>query len=686
MISGDQIEVGSVSGEGIAIGRDARVEINRFTEIIIRPDSFEDVPPAPGEQPYKGLTYFTEADADNFFGREKLSDKIVKDLRETNFLAVIGASGCGKSSLLQAGVVPRLRKQNWLIRIMTPTARPLQRLANALTAENSPLTAANEIEAQLAADRDTLHLATNRLAGQANAVHLLLVVDQFEELFTQCRDASQRKAFVDNLLTANDEEGALSILIGLRADFYGRTAQYDGLRMLVSQQQELIGPMRQEDLVRVIAEPAKRGSWQLVAGLVEQILEDTADEPGYLPLLSHALLETWELRRGTVMTLGGYRAAGGVEGAIARTAEDTLQALDADQIPVVRHIFLSLTELGEGAEDTRRIAAAQELRSIVADDALIDKVVEDLVQARLIIVDDDQVQVAHEALIRRWPRLQSWIDEDRERLSFFRRLTRAAQEWEDNDRQADYLFHGSQLAQAMTRRSEYETWKLSSEQTLFIETSLEVAAQKAVEEEKREETGRQDARRSTIFAIAGGAIGLGLASMLINILTPELSGFFALLYVGAAIFTGAIVSFFYVPFFDSIVSAVRPFNEMLSWGASILAGVIAFIPAALLLFYVSYFSESLPVVLLAGSGWGAAAGAGRLWIRRSEERSKSLTVPLVAVFSGTILALVFAALQQLGVAEMPFAMWLIFVIGLFAPLAILLADIAAHYTGRGRNR
>ena len=159
-ISGDEIAVGSISGEAaVAIGRDARVEINRYTEIIVRPDSFEDVPPAPGIQPYKGLTFFTEADADNFFGREQLCDEIVERLVANRFLAVIGASGSGKSSLLRAGVVPRLRKQNWQIRIMTPTAQPLQRLANALVGENSALTAAEELQAELAANPRALHLS-----------------------------------------------------------------------------------------------------------------------------------------------------------------------------------------------------------------------------------------------------------------------------------------------------------------------------------------------------------------------------------------------------------------------------------------------------------------------------------------------------------------------------------------------
>ncbi|MFN2123906.1 MAG: AAA family ATPase, partial [Candidatus Promineifilaceae bacterium] len=268
MNTGDQIEVGTISGEGIAIGRDARVEINRYTEIIVRPDSFEDVPPAPGPQPYKGLAYFTEADADNFFGRETLSEAITHRLGKRGFLAVIGASGSGKSSLLRAGIVPLVRKQNWLIQIMTPMAQPLQRLANALTAENSPLSAADDLQAELSANPRTLHLAANRLAAQGNADHLLLVIDQFEELFTLCRDEEARQPFINNLLTAANEEGALTIMIGLRADFYGRVAQYEELRQLISQEQEYIGPMRQEDLVRVIAEPAKRGGWQLVEGLV----------------------------------------------------------------------------------------------------------------------------------------------------------------------------------------------------------------------------------------------------------------------------------------------------------------------------------------------------------------------------------------------------------------------------------
>ena len=682
-VAGDQIVVGSIAGsEGVAIGQGARVEINRYTELIIRPDSLEDVPPAPGDPPYKGLAYFTEADAQNFFGREELSDHIAARLQKSPFLAVIGASGSGKSSLIRAGIVPRLRGQNWLVRILTPTARPLQRLANALTGENSALTAADELQSALAKEARTLHLAANRLTAQAGQSHMVLIIDQFEELFTLGSDEGERLAFIENMLNAIEEAGTLTILLGMRADFYGRTAQYDGLRSLISQQQEFIGPLQQRDVVRVIAEPAKRGGWQFVEGLVEQILEDAAGEPGYLPLLSHALLETWDLRRGTVMTLGGYRAAGGVEGAIAKTAEDTLQKLDAAQIPMVKHIFLSLTELGEGAEDTRRIATRQELQRIDTNGADIDALVEALVQARLITVDGAEVQVAHEAIVRRWPRLRSWIDEDRERLLFNRRLTRAVQEWEENGRQPDFLFRGARLAQAESRIEEYKTWGLSDEQAVFMQASREAEALAALEEAKREEVGRQDARRTTNFAIAGGFLGLGLAAVLVNLANQELAGILALFYVAGGFITGAFVGYFYVPFLDSFVSLVRQRGSLLVWPAAILAGILAFLLASLLFFFL--LAEDFLVVLLLGSAWGSVAGAGRFWMG-SSDRPRTISIPLVAALSGVALVSVYALLQQFGLLRQPFALWLVFIIGLLVPLAILLAENVALLANKRRN-
>jgi hypothetical protein len=206
--------------------------------------------------------------------------------------------------------------------------------------------------------------------------------------------------------------------------------------------------MEQEDLVRVIAEPARLGNWQFVEGLVEQIVEDMGQEPGRLLLLSHALLETWDRRRGGVMTLGGYRAAGGVEGAIAQTAEETLASL-IEENPnfetVTCEIFLDLTELGEGAEDTRRVATREEL-SAGLDDNDLDTVLDELADARLITLAKDEVEVAHEALIRRWPKLHESLEDNRERLRFERQLKHDVQAWQELDRDAGALYRGAPLA------------------------------------------------------------------------------------------------------------------------------------------------------------------------------------------------------------------------------------------------
>jgi tetratricopeptide (TPR) repeat protein len=516
---GDRIDIGNIEqSDAVAIGRGARATINNYTEIIVKADSIEDLPPTPGEPPFKGLAYFTEEDADIFFGREELSDQIAARLLKTRFLAVIGASGSGKSSLLRAGIIPRMRRKNWLIKVMTPTSRPLERLATTLTTDDPSLTAADEMREAFVENPRALLLAANKLAARSNKGNILLVVDQFEELFTLCHDEDERKQFVESLLAAVADEGALTILIGLRADFYDRCADYEGLRDLVSRQQEFIGPMRQEDLVRVIAEPAKRGGWQFVDGLVEQILEDVGREPGRLPLLSHALLETWRLRRGTVMTLGGYRAAGGVEGAIAKTAENLLKSFDPTQLTIVEHIFLSLTELGQQAEDTRRIASKEELIHGENEES-VDVVLEDLVRARLVTIDGEQVEVAHEALIRRWPRLGEWLDENRDRLQFERQLRQDVQRWEASQRDAGYLYRGSRLMETDAWLGQLEE-PLSGSELEFIEASRALEA----EEERRAAQLRSAQTRQRI--LIGVAVFLLVAVVAAAIFGQNLANLF----------------------------------------------------------------------------------------------------------------------------------------------------------------
>ena len=229
------------------------------------------------------------------------------------------------------------------IRILTPSAHPLEALAASLTRDSESVSATTTLRNDLAQDPNSLSLVARRVLAQNNKKHLLLVIDQFEEVFTQCRQDDERSAFIENLLHAIDPANPqpITILLTLRADFYTQLAFQDRLRELVSQNQEFIGAMSRDELKRAILLPAALGNWKVQEGLVEVILDDLGSEPGALPLLSHALLETWKRRRGRVLTVSGYTAAGGVRGAIAQTAETVFrQRLSLEQQPIARMIFI----------------------------------------------------------------------------------------------------------------------------------------------------------------------------------------------------------------------------------------------------------------------------------------------------------------------------------------------------------
>ena len=412
--------------------------------------------PTPGEPPFKGLQYFEETDLDLFFGREILTAKLVRRLSDTQFLSVIiGASGSGKSSLVRAGLIPALKKGNilpdgtktpegstdWHVHILTPTAHPLEALATELTRDGDSVTTTARLIDDLAQEPRSLALF---LARAHSKHHTVLVVDQFEELFTLCRDEFEREAFIDNLLNlVSPGQSNTTLIVTLRADFYAHLAQYPELRDAVAQQQEYIGPMTAEELRLAIEEPARRGHWEFEPGLVDLILRDVGDEPGALPLLSHALLETWKRRAGHTLTLKGYADAGGVHGAIAHTAESIYQNLSPEEQAIARDIFLRLTELGEGTEDTRRRVSFEELTSSSEDIDHVRVVLNKLAEARLITLGEDTVEVAHEALIREWPTLREWLNQDREGLRLHRHLTEAAYEWELLGRDPGALVSGS---------------------------------------------------------------------------------------------------------------------------------------------------------------------------------------------------------------------------------------------------
>ncbi len=437
--------------------------------------------PAPGDSPFQGLHYFDEADANRFFGRELLTRQLLSRVRQEPFIAVIGASGSGKSSLVCAGLVPSLRaRASGNLRVLTPTSHPLDALAVSLASllngkVPSGLELVNELE------RDAHGLRRCLEQPLLSSGHTVLVIDQFEELFTLCQDRFEREAFAENLVAAARENGPATVVIALRADFYAHCAEYATLRDCVAQHQEYVGPLSASELRRAIEAPAERGGWEFEPALVDLLLRDVGDEPGALPLLSHALLETWHRRRGRRLTLAGYRAAGGVQGSIAQTAESVFsEQLTSDQRTIARRVFLRLTELGEGTQDTRRRARMSELVGRPDGEAEVRTVLEALVGPRLITIGEDSVEVAHEALIREWPRLREWLRQDRDGLRIHRNLTRAADDWERLNRDEGGLYRAARLSQALDWAAEQQS-ELSPLEREFLSNSEETAESEAAE-------------------------------------------------------------------------------------------------------------------------------------------------------------------------------------------------------------
>ena len=460
--------------------------VERFMELA--QSARQEDAPATGVAPYKGLLFFDEADSDLFFGRETLTTRLaghVIDLAanaSTRLLAVVGASGSGKSSLVRAGLAVALRRAGWDVHILTPTAQPLKVLAVSL--------------------------------NTSNAERVLILVDQFEEVFTLCRDEVERISFIEKLLSAatltssplsrqerSGGEGQTIVVIALRADFYSHCAQYPLLRQAVAAQQEYIGQMTMGELRRAIEEPAKCGGWEFEPGLVDILLNDvgahgkSGPEPGALPLLSHALLATWERRRGRTFTLDGYHASGGVRGAIAETAESVFtDQLNQEQQKLAHDVFMRLTELGEDTEDTRRRAALNELVRQSAEATQLRAVLNTLAEARLITLNEDSAEVAHEALIREWARLHEWLTQDREGLLLHRHLTESAHEWESRGRDVSELYRGARLAQTQEWAQAYEE-RLNASERAFLSASFDQEQHDTLEREAQRQRELEAAQK-----------------------------------------------------------------------------------------------------------------------------------------------------------------------------------------------
>jgi len=396
---------------------------------------------AEGICPFKGLASFEPVDAEYYFGRERLVAELVARLVGAGFLGIVGPSGSGKSSVLRAGLLPALAggvlpgSEGWRRLLLRPGERPLEELRRVL----------------VSGAKDPLAEALDTLPSGAR---LLLAVDQLEEVHTACRSDAERAAFADTLArAAADPDGRAVVVVALRADFYGRFAAYPGLAELLGANHVLVSPMQASELRRVVELPAGRVGLRVEPELADALVEDVEGEPGALPLLSTALLELWQKRQDNALTLATYRESGGVHGAVARLAEGTYARIPEERKPMVRAVMLRLVGEGESETPVRRRAPLAELD--LERNADVAEVLGTLADSRLVTVSEGNVEVAHEALLREWPRLSEWIEEDTEGRRLRRHITQAAAEWNAAGRDKGELYRGARLAAALDWTAEH---------------------------------------------------------------------------------------------------------------------------------------------------------------------------------------------------------------------------------------
>ncbi|MFF7632938.1 hypothetical protein ACFZB9_07275 [Kitasatospora sp. NPDC008050] len=423
-----------------------------------QPDRVDGAPGTEGPCPYVGLASFQPEDAERFFGRERLTDEVVARVRAGRFLGVFGASGSGKSSLLRAGVLPRLRcgpptgPGSRPTLLFTPGAHPIEECAAKLAALGGLSVTA--LHGELQDDPRALHLNVLRaLSEHPPGTDLLIVVDQFEEAFTLCADPQERALFISALVTAAQAANSRTrVLLGVRADFYAHCSRFPDLVEALRDAHLLVGPMTTDELRRAISEPATAAGAIVEGALLAQVVADATGQANVLPLVSHALRETWRRRRGHTLTLAEFEACGGIRHALTRTAEDLYTSLSERRRAAARTILLRLVALGEGTDDTRRRVR----RADLDDTDQSGPVLEALAAARLVTLDRDTVEITHEALLHAWPRLSGWISENRTELLLRQQLHDDAQHWEREGRDGGLLYRGGRLDAA-------RAWATSSE-------------------------------------------------------------------------------------------------------------------------------------------------------------------------------------------------------------------------------
>ena len=457
-------------------------------------------PVAEGCCPFKGLASFEPVDADYFFGRERLVAELVARVVGAGFLGIIGPSGSGKSSVLRAGLLPSLASgvlpgsEGWRRLLLRPGERPLDELRRVL----------------VSGAEDPIAEALRALPAGGR---LLIAVDQMEELFIACRSEAERAAFVAVLArAAADPDGRAVVVVALRADFYGRFAAYPALAELLGANHALVGPMQASELRRAVELPAGRVGLRVEAELTDALVDDVEGEPGALPLLSTALLELWQKRRDDTLAVAAYHESGGVQGAVARLAEGTYARIADGRRQLVRAIMLRLVGESESHLPVRRRAPLAELDLERNPDAA--DVLATLADSRLVTVGDGSVEVAHEALLREWPRLREWIAEDAEWRRLRHHITQAASEWQTAGRDPGELYRGARLAAALDWASDHAL-DLNVLEREFVTESREVS-------ERETKRARRTNRR--LRALLAGVAVLLVAAVVGGILAVRQRG------------------------------------------------------------------------------------------------------------------------------------------------------------------
>ncbi|MFF3378343.1 hypothetical protein ACFYXF_35995 [Streptomyces sp. NPDC002680] len=457
--------------------------------------------------PYAGLCAFQPEDSDRFFGRERLTGEVLAKVREGRFLAVFGPSGSGKSSLLRAGLVARVRASGWPVMLFTPGPHPVEECAIRLAAATGE--DPGTLMADLRADPAALHLRLRQATLDAEPdIDTLIVADQFEEVFTLCRDRDEKDAFIAILIAAATARTSRTrVVLGVRADFYGHCVQDPRLVEAMRDAQLAVGPMNSQELREAITRPAGLADCTVTGPLLAAVVADATGQPGALPLISHAMVETWRRRSGNRLTLDGYLAAGGIQHALVRTAETAYRALSPVQQNLARSLFLRLTALGDGTEDTRRRITRDELDP-GPDTALV---LESLARQRLVTLDEECVEITHEAIIRCWPRLRGWLTEDRDRLVRHRQLTDATADWEEHGRDPHAVWRGARLAAALDLAAA-DPGRLTSRERCFLDASSDAQAGETAAARRRTVRLRQLVTLLTVLmvtAVAAGVLAVG---------------------------------------------------------------------------------------------------------------------------------------------------------------------------------